>query len=222
MKGSIINWKRVGLTVFSIVTLFLCSSFMLTRSSLYTVDTVKYAYWVAPPEVHAREKAREKKFIKFATRIIKKHNPNLSDRETIKIAHAIYKNAVKYGYDPYFILSIVKVESSFDPHAVSPVGAMGLMQIMPAVGKYLAEEKGIKLKNINELFDINTNLDLGVFYLRFLHRYYKNIKMALLAYNMGPGNLNFFLNKGKFPNNDYHKLVLKFYSKVKRYKKGDL
>ncbi len=220
MKGSI-NWKRVAITISSISTLFLCSSFML-KSPLPSSTRNTTLFWVAPPEVRREEKAKENKFVKFAIQIIKKHNPHLTNIEVVKIAHAIYRNAIKYGYDPYFILSIVKVESSFDPHAVSPVGAMGLMQIMPDVGKYLAEEKGVELKNTNQLFDINTNLDLGVYYLKFLHKYYKNIRMALLAYNMGPGNLNFFLTRGKFPNNDYHKLVLKFYSKIKKHRKSDL
>ena len=221
MKGYI-NWKRIGITIFSIITLILCSSFILLKNDSPQTGHETILFWEAPPEVRKLEREKENRFVKFATRIIHKHNPALNQREVAKIAHAIYRNAVKYGYDPYFILSIVKVESSFDPHAVSPVGAMGLMQIMPYVGKYLAEEKGMELKDISQLFNINTNLDLGVYYLRFLHRYYKNIRMALLAYNMGPGNLNFFLTRGKFPDNNYHDLVLKFYSKIKKYKRNDL
>jgi soluble lytic murein transglycosylase len=204
-----------------IIGMLLMTSFLLPLNynnllpSPRTSNVNKILLFEAPIEVRIAEQKKESHFIRNAVPLILKHNPKLSYSIANKIARAIYRNSVLYGYDPYLILSIIKVESSFDPDAVSSVGAMGLMQLMPDVGIYLAEQKGIKIKDTNQLFDINLNIRLGVYYLRFLHRYYHNIKMALLAYNMGPGNLNYFINKGKLPDNDYHRMVLKFYSKVK-------
>ena len=209
--------KRLKRGVFLVVisTLVLVWGTSCTRKSEKVSTIQKEIYWEAPYEVKIAERKKENNFILFALRIIRTHNPSLNNQQAKEIARTIYEVSAKYGYDPYFILSIIKVESSFNPAAVSPVGAIGLMQIMPQVGEYLADIKGINLKNYRDLFDIKTNIELGVFYFKFLHQKYRNIKMALLAYNMGPGNLNYFLKNKRWPANDYHEMVLKFYSRIK-------
>ena len=85
--------------------------------------------------------------------------------------------------DPFFVMALVRTESNFKAHAKSHVGAMGLMQIMPATASLVAGRK------ISEtmLTDPNTNLYSGTYHLRDLLVKYKNPITALSAWNAGEG-----------------------------------
>ena len=93
----------------------------------------------------------------------------------------IQKAASAYGLGPELIETVIQVESNYDAGAVSQAGAQGLMQLMPAT----AEELGV-----SDPFDPEQNIMGGSRYLKqLLNRYDGNLKLALAAYNWGPGNL---------------------------------
>ncbi|MBX7148844.1 lytic transglycosylase domain-containing protein [bacterium] len=117
----------------------------------------------------------------------------------------------EYNIDPLLITSLIKVESSFNPQAKSQVGAIGLMQTMPALTKQVGHETGVK--NADDLWDQKNNLKTGVHYFSYLlNKYNYDTHKALTAYNMGPGNLNKAIKAGKVPN-IYAGKVLKNYKK---------
>jgi len=93
--------------------------------------------------------------------------------------HLIQHHARLNGIRPDLVRGVIQVESAFDPAAVSPKGAMGLMQLMPGT----ANELGV-----GNPFDPAENVRAGVVYLRqLLDRYDNNEVLALAAYNAGPG-----------------------------------
>jgi soluble lytic murein transglycosylase-like protein len=121
------------------------------------------------------------------------------------LAAAIHDIAVAEGVDPSLAFSLVRVESSFATRAVSPKGAIGLTQVMPATAFEL--EPGIRLP---DLFDEETNLRLGFRYLGRLIRVYRgDLRLALLAYNRGPTRVDSIRRAGGDPANGYARKVLK-------------
>jgi soluble lytic murein transglycosylase-like protein len=99
-----------------------------------------------------------------------------------QIDQNIQMAASKYGLSPHLLRSVIRHESNFDPQAVSPAGAQGLMQLMPATARELG---------VHDPFDIEQNIDGGARYLRQMLDCFKgNRTLALAAYNAGPGTIS--------------------------------
>jgi hypothetical protein len=96
---------------------------------------------------------------------------------TAEVEAAINDAAAHHGVDPNLVKAIIKVESNFNPHAVSNRGAMGLMQLMPGTARNL---------NVSNPFDVQQNVDAGVRHFRqLLEDFHGDVKLSLAAYNAG-------------------------------------
>lgn len=125
-----------------------------------------------------------------------------------RIERGIARAAAQYRLPAELIRSVIRAESNFDARAVSTAGARGLMQLMPAT----ARELGVK-----DAFDIDQNIDGGSRYLRqMLDRFDGNLRLALSAYNAGPGTVARF--NGNVPyreTREYVQRVLRFQQQYK-------
>ncbi len=113
----------------------------------------------------------------------------VAERETIA------SSAKANGLDPALVAGLIRQESSFNPHAVSPAGARGLMQLMPDVGRAIARSRGIRNLETERLFDPNLNIQLGTTHLRALIRADRDDAHTLAAYNAGESRLARWLKK---------------------------
>ncbi len=110
----------------------------------------------------------------------------LTERAQRRVAIAIMREAEANGLDPLLVVAVIRTESAFNAYAVSGVGAMGLMQMMPTTGSFLATQRGTTLRHRQSLFDAELNIELGTAYLASLLREFGAVEAALLAYNGGP------------------------------------
>lgn len=93
----------------------------------------------------------------------------------------------RYDVQPDWVYSLMRQESAFLPNARSPVGAMGLMQLMPKTAREVARKSRIRLRNKKQLLNAKTNIRLGTAYMsQLLKRFDGNLVVASAAYNAGP------------------------------------
>ncbi len=127
------------------------------------------------------------------------------------LAADIYDIALAEGIDPTLAFRLVRVESGFVQRAVSPVGAVGLAQLMPRTAFGLDPSL-----TYADLFDRKTNLRLGFRYLKqMIEKYDGDLRLALLAYNRGPGTVDMVLQEGGDPANGYANAVISGASSVR-------
>jgi soluble lytic murein transglycosylase-like protein len=120
------------------------------------------------------------------------------------LAERIEDIARAEGIEPEVAFGLVRAESEFNRRAVSPVGAVGLTQLMPSTARYF--QAGVSRE---QLFDRDTNLRIGFRYLATLLKQYDgDLELALLAYNRGPERVNQLLRSGRTPHNGYVEMVL--------------
>ena len=106
----------------------------------------------------------------------------------------VEKYSDEYDLDKHLVYSMIKAESGFDPNAVSPRDAKGLMQIMDSTGEWAAEKIGLEDFAAEQLLEPETNINIGCWYIaRLLKQYNQNTELALVAYNAGSGNVSKWL-----------------------------
>ena len=123
--------------------------------------------------------------------------------ERHKIEKSIQKAASRYDLSPGLITGVIRAESNFQVDAVSRAGAQGLMQLMPGTAKELG---------VTKPFDIDQNIDGGARYLRkMLDSFGGDLKLALAAYNAGPGTVRKYAGNVPYPE------TIQYINRVLRY-----
>jgi len=131
-----------------------------------------------------------------AIRYLEERRSGLHRAEIAQVAAAIVREAKIQGIDPNLVMAVIHIESRGNTFALSPVGAMGMMQIMPSTGEELAAQLDIHWRGAQTLFDPLANVRMGVAYLKQLESRYGNMATALAAYNWGPGRIDSKIRRG--------------------------
>ena len=120
----------------------------------------------------------------------------------------VEETAKNFDVSPALVDSVIQVESNYNPNAISPKGAQGLMQLMPAT----ARRFGVK-----NSFDAKQNIEGGVRYLKFLQQTFNDDRLAIAAYNAGEGAVAKYGNVPPYAETmDYVAKVGKKYGQAKR------
>lgn len=157
--------------------------------------------------------------------------PELEKKQyNLEYKDLIEKYSAQYDLDPYFVAAIIHTESGFDPEAVSKVGAIGLMQIMPETGDWIAGKLGKENFTSNDLYDPQTNIEMGCWYLDFLEERFDSLPVMMAAYNAGHNKVKEWLGDPQYSQDgktltsipydqtdNYVKKVTKAYEKYKEY-----
>ena len=115
------------------------------------------------------------------------------NRYPVRYEQEIRNAAAEFSLDPAYVASVVLAESSYDAQAVSSAGAIGLMQIMPSTGEWIAGKLGDTF-DVQRLYEPSVNLRYGCWYLRFLlDRYAEDMYTASTAYHQGQGRVDDWL-----------------------------
>lgn len=105
--------------------------------------------------------------------------------------------AGEHAVDPYLVFAIIRAESKYQTGAESPVGAKGLMQIMPETGAWIADQKGMEGFDTEDLHKPEINIGFGCWYINNLEIEFKgNIPLTVAAYNAGRGKVEQWLADG--------------------------
>ena len=108
----------------------------------------------------------------------------------MKYSNYVEKYSDEYGLNKNLVYSIIKAESGFNPNAISPRNAKGLMQIMDSTGEWAAEKINIEDFESSMLLKPEINIRIGCWYIsKLINQYDQNVELALSAYNAGSGNV---------------------------------
>jgi peptidoglycan lytic transglycosylase len=202
---------KIGLIAILFVPAFLTTIYVVPDGPEHDLEQV----------VKQTENTRSKKLKKIYA-IVKSSRPDIADKEVWKVSTAILNESARRNIDPMLVLAVIKVESGFRNQAVSPVGARGIMQIMPDTGKFLSEElfrvDGFQTHSFtpDHLDDPVLNIKLGVYYLNGLKKQFRNLSLALLAYNLGPTEIQNRLENNIGFSDEYAAVVLSAYHEYKK------
>jgi soluble lytic murein transglycosylase len=139
-----------------------------------------------------------------------------------EITETLINESKNHELDPIFVLAVIQTESQFNTKAKGDAGEIGLMQILPQTGKWIAKKFKIPWKGEKSLYDPVTNIRIGIAYFSYLRSDFESRAYHYLpAYNMGPKNMRRVSRtigsvnkKGKVIKRDYAVRVMKNYQDI--------
>ena len=195
----------------SLLAVLMVASFENPSSTSYglTPSDASWITWEKQAFDHSLKKLQKKRIAQQ----IAQYKTGLKASHIDDLPELIIHESKKYGYDPLLLTAVIITESSFNNWARSNRGAHGLMQIRLATGRELAAEVRVQWQGTPSLYDPETNITLGAYYLNKLFLRFGDLGLALEAYNHGPSRLKGYLEKGYRPKR-YSRQVFKKYSSL--------
>ena len=191
----------------SLLSVLLVASFENPSSDSYGLSPLDFS------RITWEEQVFERSLKDRIAQQISRYKTGLETNHINNLSELIVHEGKKYGHDPLLLTAVIITESSFNNWARSNRGALGLMQIRLATGKELATEVSIQWRGALSLYDPETNISLGAYYLSKLFLHFGDLGLALEAYNHGPSRLKGYLKKGYRPSR-YSRKVFQNYGRL--------
>ncbi len=147
--------------------------------------------------------------------VIEDFQIGFDEEEKQQLADVIFSECKKYDYDPMFLMALIITESSFKRGQVSSVGAEGLMQIRPFVGKSLADKLGVEFEESRTLFHPELNVQMGSLHLFEMILKFKDVRKAIISYNLGETAVRSRMRLNKPLPKSYFNKVMENYNMLK-------
>lgn len=183
------------------------------------VPTVGPAVSAVSPSIHSAHQSEQPESALEATTselderavlaFLRSRHTGMSRLDEENVARTVVREARRHDLDPALVLAVIQVESGGYYHAISHVGAMGLMQLLPATAKEMADSLGLEWHGPESLFDPVMNVRLGTAYIKHLADRYGDVSTALAAYNWGPTRIDQRIRKGTGVPSIYIERVMK-------------
>jgi soluble lytic murein transglycosylase-like protein len=140
---------------------------------------------------------------------------DISATKARHLSGLIARASRKHEFPSGLILSLIRVESNFQPWAVSPKGALGLMQLMPQTGEWVARRYDMHWDGPVTLLNEEANINMGIRYLAYLRdKYDGNLRRMLSAYNRGPARVDEDVSVGREFTQTYYEKVRQYLPKM--------
>jgi soluble lytic murein transglycosylase len=144
------------------------------------------------------------------------NNHTLDSKFIYEVSKAIYEESIKYNFNPLLTTALIKVESNFDPKAISDSYAYGLCQVRSFIAPELSKNIGIEWGGAEKtLFDPIKNIKIGLYYLNILNRDFNDLKTAIIAYNQGPYKIQEQLTNNQELDQEYINKILDYYAALR-------
>ncbi|MEE9441820.1 MAG: transglycosylase SLT domain-containing protein [candidate division Zixibacteria bacterium] len=208
-----VSLEKTGIFLSKPIALLLVLIYLLQSTLLIFLVKDKYELHKIIDFQRNRLSEMEEKLRIF--QIIEDFQIGFNDNEKTELANVIFKESQKYNYDPLLIMAVIMTESTFKKGQVSRVGARGIMQLMPATGADLAMRSGIDWEGHEQLFDPALNIQLGTLHLFEQILKFKDVKKAIISYNLGETRLRGRLRKNKPLPRQYFQKIWENYSILK-------
>lgn len=147
--------------------------------------------------------------------VIEDFQIGFTEDEKAQLASVIFHESNRYSYDPMLIMAVILTESSFKKGQVSHKGARGVMQLLPNTGRDLATRSGLGWEGKDQLFDPVTNIRLGTLHLFEQIIKFKDVRKAIIAYNLGETRLRGRIREHKALPGQYYRRILDNYYMLK-------
>ncbi|MCL2220250.1 MAG: transglycosylase SLT domain-containing protein [Chitinispirillia bacterium] len=211
------------LTCIILVCILIVALFSMTAVIIHNEHTIhKHDDKIAQFEMEKISVTRDVNIMKERLRIVellkvvigRKSHPEW----VYKLADLVYTNSLQYGYSPELLLGLIAVESKYDPEALGRYrsgalsDAVGLMQIKYPTALDMAKVLGIEGLKPEDLMNPEMNIILGTAYLTTLISWFKDFKVGVMAYNLGPGTVRGVLRRNEtLPIEYYEKILVQYY-----------
>jgi hypothetical protein len=180
---------------------------LVTNKTLYICFVLGFTLLASSP-LRAQDSSAQKTPVKSKA----KAATSKPSAASVNIPEIVEQAARANQVDPLLVHSIIQVESNYNPYAVSPKGAQGLMQLMPGTAWKMG---------VGNSFDPRQNIEAGVRYLKYLQDLYKDDRLALAAYNAGPEAVQKYKSVPPYPETqDYVNRVGQRYGQAKAKQKA--